>query len=307
MDASLPRVERCGYRAATIDSGTSHFEKLPPISDGRETTRWQRKQLQDTDDAADAPHQEPRSSEDDKSSPNTTGHVCNRCAVVPWRSMASGDNSFKLVVPESIYQLQQSQCSVCQLLGHFFHLRTTPYPTEHPMSRPTQLYDLPGPWVMESDDLCTKMPVPWPRPRAVQLVVSDTDLYESSDTFPRLMPRAFSPSQVQAWISSCQEKHTDRCSPMLRPNLRDLKVIDCTQAKVIDAPAECQYTALSYVWGKENNTSQGHSSNDLLRAPQTIVDAMIVTRELGYRYLWVDRYVRMTHIAYFAASDLFSA
>jgi hypothetical protein len=63
---------------------------------------------------------------------------------------------------------------------------------------------------------------------------------------------------------------------------------------------QCRYIALSYVWGETNDFTlnsenissfvkpgglNSHFSNDL---PRTIRDAIIVTREIGERYLWID-------------------
>jgi Heterokaryon incompatibility protein (HET) len=58
---------------------------------------------------------------------------------------------------------------------------------------------------------------------------------------------------------------------------------------------DVRYTALSYVWGKDQNFQLLMSNNISLMAnieynelPKTIQDAVTVTRRLGYSYLWVD-------------------
>jgi hypothetical protein len=54
---------------------------------------------------------------------------------------------------------------------------------------------------------------------------------------------------------------------------------------------DCQYVALSYVWGDlEPGPSVEHG---ILPAqlPRTIEDSILATRLLGYRYLWIDKYV----------------
>ncbi|KAI0884771.1 heterokaryon incompatibility protein-domain-containing protein [Annulohypoxylon maeteangense] len=68
---------------------------------------------------------------------------------------------------------------------------------------------------------------------------------------------------------------------------------------IVDAPEECPYFALSYVWGDEEDPFQTtlarlHAMKDpgFLEAqvlPKTIVDAMVLTREMGVDYLWIDR------------------
>ncbi|KAF2624511.1 hypothetical protein BU25DRAFT_476214 [Macroventuria anomochaeta] len=51
-------------------------------------------------------------------------------------------------------------------------------------------------------------------------------------------------------------------------------------AIAVDVSSQEPYVALSYVWG----ANQGHGF------PQTIKDAIEVTKTLGHQYLWVDRY-----------------
>ena len=59
---------------------------------------------------------------------------------------------------------------------------------------------------------------------------------------------------------------------------------------------EISYAALSYCWGKTRvviTTSENYDEHiehgfDETTLPQTIQDAMRITRELGVRYLWVD-------------------
>lgn len=55
-----------------------------------------------------------------------------------------------------------------------------------------------------------------------------------------------------------------------------------------------QYTALSYCWGKQSYVLTTENRKDLMmeldesRLPQTIMDAIHVTRRLGYQFLWID-------------------
>jgi hypothetical protein len=67
-----------------------------------------------------------------------------------------------------------------------------------------------------------------------------------------------------------------------------LKLIDCITSDIILAEDK-PYVALSYVWGSGSEISENR--NKLPETlPNTIKDAIIVTKKLGYRYLWVDRY-----------------
>ncbi|KAH7121657.1 heterokaryon incompatibility protein-domain-containing protein [Dactylonectria macrodidyma] len=68
-----------------------------------------------------------------------------------------------------------------------------------------------------------------------------------------------------------------------------VSMIDCHARKIVPVNAPCDYIALSYVWGPTSaEPSQGNSLPTYL--PRTVEDAITVVRELGLRYLWVDRY-----------------
>lgn len=106
-------------------------------------------------------------------------------------------------------------------------------------------------------------------------------------------------SRIKACLDECVEQHRDNCSLEQRQAIPHLNLIDCTTRKVVAAPAVCQYVALSYVWG--SNQSAGEDFTSLENAPQTIEQSMFVTRELGFRFLWVDRYVGISSLDFFLA------
>lgn len=97
---------------------------------------------------------------------------------------------------------------------------------------------------------------------------------------------------VRSWIGRCAESH-DLCRLEQQRPLRHLRVIDCSLSIVVPAPDECQYVALSYVWGEAGNMLLPETSKLPTRLPATIEDSITATRRLGYRYLWVDKYVRL--------------
>ncbi|KAN0099232.1 HET domain containing protein, partial [Hyaloscypha variabilis] len=93
---------------------------------------------------------------------------------------------------------------------------------------------------------------------------------------------------VKSWISLCQNKHTKICSVEDPSFVPGLKLIDCITSDIILAEDK-PYVALSYVWGLGSEVSENlNKLPELL--PNTIRDAIFVAKELGYRYLWVDRY-----------------
>jgi hypothetical protein len=92
---------------------------------------------------------------------------------------------------------------------------------------------------------------------------------------------------VKDWISLCSSRHRI-CDPKVRPSGFCRKLIDCETRAIV--PGENQpYVALSYVWGLSSDISE--DPNRLpANLPNTIEDAITVTKRLSYRYLWVDRY-----------------
>lgn len=109
-------------------------------------------------------------------------------------------------------------------------------------------------------------------------------------------------SQVCSWISHCETHHGDRCNiAEYQPAalITDLKLIDVIGKRIIDAPSNTRYFALSYMWGgvtqlhlTSENESELMSYAILERfqgqIPQTIQDAMKFVADCAERYLWVD-------------------
>ena len=86
------------------------------------------------------------------------------------------------------------------------------------------------------------------------------------------------------------------------------KLIDCEIMLIVKSPPDCEYIALSYVWGKEKPGKLPPTFWELVYAnkepyvevkyplelPDNILlvvqDAISISREFGQRYLWVDQY-----------------
>jgi hypothetical protein len=82
-----------------------------------------------------------------------------------------------------------------------------------------------------------------------------------------------------------------RCKPGVLPAMDGFRVIDCLDSTIVPAPVSCQYLALSYVWGTDSTAGvEGRTSQLPHRIPRTIQDGIELTKALGFRYLWVDRY-----------------
>lgn len=101
---------------------------------------------------------------------------------------------------------------------------------------------------------------------------------------------------VQAWLRECRKQHR-KCRSKRGEYIQKvpgMRLIDCRTRTVVPAPeGEVSYAALSYVWGNSGGggvVEDGcdHKLPDIL--PNTISDAILATRKLKMRYLWIDRY-----------------
>ncbi|KAK0431566.1 heterokaryon incompatibility protein-domain-containing protein [Armillaria borealis] len=103
---------------------------------------------------------------------------------------------------------------------------------------------------------------------------------------------------IKKRISGCSLH--ERCTQVQCGRL-PTRVIDCSDPGrprlFISNGAEDHYVALSYVWGEKQphrTTSKNLKSYihgiPLKRIPKTIMDAITVTRKLGFHYLWVDSF-----------------
>lgn len=113
---------------------------------------------------------------------------------------------------------------------------------------------------------------------------------------------------LRAWLSRCRRWHDDQCDIQWFENRRppnNLRMIDVKQRRIIrwENVSKREYVALSYTWGIQKMKEEtGMAPVTLLREhvranesiplparlPQTIEDAIWLTLELGFRYLWVD-------------------
>jgi hypothetical protein len=113
---------------------------------------------------------------------------------------------------------------------------------------------------------------------------------------------------LRQWTRQCQSWHGDSCEASIIPyeghpsDYPSFRLVDIhNQCVTRQSANHCKYAALSYVWGRvgslcstKSNISELEQPGALAkephreRLPETIKDAMIVLKELGLRYLWVD-------------------
>jgi hypothetical protein len=93
---------------------------------------------------------------------------------------------------------------------------------------------------------------------------------------------------AKSWISRCLESHEKHCGHGSSSQF-PLKVVDCNSRELCEIEPGTPYFCLSYVWGNAA-VARNISSNLSERLPKTIEDSIWVTLQLGYSYLWIDRY-----------------
>ncbi|KAI0900411.1 HET-domain-containing protein [Annulohypoxylon nitens] len=158
-------------------------------------------------------------------------------------------------------------------------------------------------------------PIDWATQTFVQLhpclyPVPSVDDYVTDDeplaVYPsaRLVRNEVNVGLLRRWYTTCREKHGEMCSSRTwltanTPWPKKLRLIDVRSSCIVEAPAGCDYFALSYVWGNEKNSFQATIAQlEAMKSPgffgaqalpKTIADAMELTKGMGIGYLWVDR------------------
>ncbi|KAH8891766.1 HET-domain-containing protein, partial [Thozetella sp. PMI_491] len=112
-------------------------------------------------------------------------------------------------------------------------------------------------------------------------------------------------THIKHWLAQCEddvECHQKcKASPIKWRNLPGIrfKVIDVQGRRIVNAPDDCSFVALTYVWGGVNQPKLTENTAPLLmrdgglrtiwaKIPATVRDAIEVCEKLGERYLWVD-------------------
>ena len=102
--------------------------------------------------------------------------------------------------------------------------------------------------------------------------------------------------QIQGWLKWCDTHHT--CAHTDLPSL-PTRVVDLTHnPTVVETRGQRgKYIALSYCWGTSRKNllltqSTLHAFQtkgvEMTQLPKTIQDAILVTKKLGVRYIWID-------------------
>ena len=127
----------------------------------------------------------------------------------------------------------------------------------------------------------------------------------------RGVPDTLDVDLLKQWVSTCESRHGDAChNPKWlgeQHQLEFLRVIDVQDKCIVDAPPDCRYFALSYVWGKRPEEEEAAlllspSTNEtieelrekggivLKKLPKTIADTITFMAAINERFLWVDAF-----------------
>ncbi|KAK3953950.1 heterokaryon incompatibility protein-domain-containing protein [Pseudoneurospora amorphoporcata] len=123
-------------------------------------------------------------------------------------------------------------------------------------------------------------------------LLRDSNLLPKKRVYPCLADYRF----ISSWLADCVESHGDHCfnSRLDHDPVPGLQFIDCVARRIVPASEAGHeaYLTLSYVWGapSEHVEEIGSVSTLPIHLPKVIEDSIRVVKELGFRYLWVDRY-----------------
>ncbi|KAK3392569.1 heterokaryon incompatibility protein-domain-containing protein [Sordaria brevicollis] len=111
----------------------------------------------------------------------------------------------------------------------------------------------------------------------------------------RVLPFHVNYKLIQAWLARCHYAHSQYCLTEEVKHSCAVSCIDSTTREIVTIRPGDEYLALSYVWGDSAHANRGViKRNDGRRfvaknVAKVIEDAIIVVRNLGKRYLWVDQ------------------
>lgn len=126
------------------------------------------------------------------------------------------------------------------------------------------------------------------------VLVSDLSLEQAETASQLLISPVVSLSKTGDHIRDCVTNHSHTCALEEDRKPLHLRVIDCDTRTIIDAPTGCVFVALSYVWGECSAGEETELAQDI---PLTVEHSIHVTVKLGFRYLWVGRYVSFFNIS----------
>ncbi|KAM0559750.1 hypothetical protein ACHAPJ_004274 [Fusarium lateritium] len=131
----------------------------------------------------------------------------------------------------------------------------------------------------------------------VPIVEGKGDMAGYTDSTPVIRGRVIPPkldfALPRTWMDFCMTNHAHTACASPGPPIRGLKLVDCREKQVVfvdDLNAEAvEYVTLSYVRGSPTDEEWDHNGLPE-KLPPLLADAVAVTKSLGFRYLWIDRF-----------------
>lgn len=235
------------------------------------------------------------------------GTLCHRCADVEWPLLLFSEASHYCEtghqelfrVPESSQKLSASTCPLCLLLcsDRVFEKDPDRALVVHCVCRRVSYSDHHDGIPLGKRNRTQHAPIielyrPWKSDSPTEpnsYILQDSSAATQGYLLRKLDSGVIDYKILGRWLEYCKHHHLSACIQTFNSSISGLRVIDCSTEEVVAAPGDCtfHYVALSYVWG--GTQTSGKDQDDF---PATIRDAITVTTRLGYRYLWVDQYVR---------------
>lgn len=236
--------------------------------------------------------------------------VCDKCSAVDWDQLPrlADDSDRKKPVwtmvmaslDSSSAELGASSCKVCRLLSC---IKLPLYDGHHCI-----LYAYSGMWGYTQLRVISEELHGLSKRRNLDSISYDEEFpsltvigpgdYRDLNSMKKLSSHV-DPTHYDALTSilrNCRRNHKNTCKYVKRaPDIPSLQVIDRESREVVQAPPQCKYLALSYVWGKVK-----HSEN-LDDPPPVIADTFTVCARLGLKYMWIDQYVSIFLASFTAA------
>ena len=207
--------------------------------------------------------------------------------------------NFDHVLPVSI----SSSCALCRLLAQSIKPGSQ---NSHPSIKGVEFEELGDTQTLEgipTASLCMKSDAS----NAIPLTLHGGDAFRIGArrcSYARLVqPDRANRELIKSWLQQCEQQHNEcsitRVESESQFAIPDY-VIDVDEMKLVSInEGSVRYLALSYVWGKvpslqlqKHNLGQLTKVNALRESfselSSVVRDAIILTREIGERYLWVD-------------------
>ena len=239
-------------------------------------------------------------------SANKADQICHICQGIDFEAIFSEDRRnqkpYKIWGNRRFYLSHMNRQNNCTLCQFFYDTREPPLDKDEvdpvyclrvfPAKREL------GAWQCDFDDSPAFIVVPSRDNYQSHYENTNGIIMELSETPESFCGRQIQPqvdlSVIKGWLEFCHNNHKALCKQ--ESNLRipqGFRVIDCLTRKIVsweDVAHPKQYVTLSYVWGSSREESTIRKGVIPSPSPATVEDTILLTINLGYRYLWIDRY-----------------